>query len=196
MSLTNDSTPVMTGDEVAALAAEIGETGDPQVRQLHRLNDLFGAEWMCDLKRDATWTLEHPAEPQNRRKDGLPRTPGGVFFRLARERVTAQIRAKALRWQVLGWVFAPEAVPMPHLVPRPRKMPPAPRPRAPKPTREREPPPRRQQPPQGRLPPLPVGEPRNSYVSRPTGGTFGTGRGRRPRPEVEIVTLPSRAPKR
>lgn len=86
---TGGSGDLLSAVEVAEIAGAIHEPGEVQVRQIDRLNRTFGAAWLRDVLSEARWVVTHPEEPQNRRRDGSARTFGGVFFRLARERLYA-----------------------------------------------------------------------------------------------------------
>jgi len=186
---TGGSGDLLSAVEVAEIAGAIHEPGEVQVRQIDRLNRTFGAAWLRDVLSEARWVVTHPEEPQNRRRDGSARTFGGVFFRLARERLYAMHREHRIRWEAIGWFFATEDRPEPQIIPTPRPKGSAVTP--PRPPRAVTTPPA-PKPREGRLPAREGGA-RESYVSRPKGGTFGTGRGKRPLPKAEIIRLPPRS---
>lgn len=186
---TGGSGDILSAEEVTEIAGALHEPGEAQARQFDRLNRAFGAAWLRDVMSDARWVVSHPEEPQNRRRDGSPRTLGGVFFRLARERLYAMHREHRIRWEAIGWFFATEDRPEPQIIPTPRPKGPPPAP--PRPPRRVTPPPA-PKPREGRLPPQQGGA-RDSYVSRPKVPPFGTGRGKLSQPMAEIIRLAPRS---
>jgi hypothetical protein len=81
-----------TPQRVAQIAEALGETEPQPLQQIRRLVKVMGAEFAQELLRE-TQAVEAGGglflERENRR-----RTPGGVFFHLARNRMTKQQRGK------------------------------------------------------------------------------------------------------
>lgn len=81
----------MSDKKASRLAVEIGsrfgETGERPLRQIDRMIDLMGLEWVEEAADRAVDVLAAPAQAADVgvRSDGRPRTRGGVFFKVARD---------------------------------------------------------------------------------------------------------------
>ncbi len=71
------------------LATEFGETGAPR-RDLRRLARLVGSASFEAIVRETRLAVASGA-PETLRADGSPRTPGGIFFRVAKGHVKRRI---------------------------------------------------------------------------------------------------------
>lgn len=81
---TSDS--AATGDEATqiahVLAERFGETSDSAKAEIARLAAELGSAWVLDVAARAEREIAS-AGPCTRRRDGQPRTRGGVFFAVA-----------------------------------------------------------------------------------------------------------------
>ena len=89
---TTDKQPPTRADPVVQrIAAELGETAAQPLAHITRLVETVGEERALGLLQQA---LEVERRGGLRLPDGRRRTPGGVFFRLARDRTSPQERAR------------------------------------------------------------------------------------------------------
>ena len=93
---TTDTTPPKQPDPTAQrIAAALGETAAQPLRHIAAIVRVLGAERALALLEQA---LAVEARGGMLLPDGTRRTPGGVFFRLAREQATPDERARIWPW--------------------------------------------------------------------------------------------------
>jgi hypothetical protein len=96
---------------VKQIAEALGETEPQPVEQIRRIVKLMGTDFASDLLRE-TQAVEAAGglflERENRR-----RTPGGVFFHLARNRMTKQQRGKVFANPIISGTPPAPAVDLP-----------------------------------------------------------------------------------
>jgi hypothetical protein len=99
---------------VKQIAGALGETEPQPVEQIRRIVKLMGADFAASLLREVQ-TIEATGglflERENRR-----RTPGGVFFHLARNRMNKQQRGKVFANPIRSGVASAPTVDLPEVL--------------------------------------------------------------------------------
>lgn len=110
------------------IADMLGEKGNVQRFQIHRILCLMGEEWVGKVIREVE-TLAATSALIAHKEDGTPRTIGGMFFKAAKTIAWTRMEAGEIPRPVFhrvfhGWARKPKPPPPP---PKPKKPPPPPK---------------------------------------------------------------------